>query len=98
MATAISPEWKGWLRLGMIGGGNLTSSLDSNKQEGDRESYTRKHGRDGVKTADVARLVSRPSPRRSRIKFMNGPQQGFASQAAASRRQPGLPKTGMARP
>jgi hypothetical protein len=34
LVTVISPEWKGWLRLGKIGVKNLPSSEDSNKQEG----------------------------------------------------------------
>jgi hypothetical protein len=34
VVTVISPEWRGWLRLGMIGGRNLISPVDSNKQEG----------------------------------------------------------------
>ena len=95
---AISPEWKGWLRLGMIGGGNLTSAVDPNKQEGDRESYTRKHGRDGVKTADVAKLGSRSFAPEPPHQIHQRPETGFRIAGRPSRRQSGLPKTGMARP
>jgi hypothetical protein len=41
VVTVVSPEWRGWLRLGMIGGRNLTSPADSNKQEGKSERLRR---------------------------------------------------------
>jgi hypothetical protein len=37
VVTVISREWSAWLRLGMIGGRNLTSTPDSNKKEGKSE-------------------------------------------------------------
>jgi hypothetical protein len=41
VVTVVSPEWKGWLRLGMIGGRNLTSPIDSNKQRKGSERLRR---------------------------------------------------------